>query len=99
MNRKPFVLGLLLFAAPVLAQAAPQASGGQPPQGRGGKFFDATDTNKDGALSREEWIAAGRKPEGFAMMDLNKDGKVTREEGREAMRKVMEARSMDKGGI
>ena len=95
MNCKPFVLGLLFLAAPVLAQA----SGGQPPQGRGGKFFDATDTNKDGALSREEWIAAGRKPEGFAMMDLNKDGKVTREEGREAMRKVMEARSMDKGGI
>jgi hypothetical protein len=76
-----------------------QASSAQPPHGRGGKFFDATDTNKDGALSREEWIAAGRKPEGFAMMDLNKDGKVTREEGREAMRKVMEARSMDKGGI
>ena len=97
MKMKPIALApiLALAAAPLVAQPAPSPHNG----GGGGKFFDATDTNKDGALSREEWIAAGRKPEGFAMMDLDKDGKVTREEGREAMRKVMEARSMDKGGI
>lgn len=84
---------LILLAAPALAQAqsAPQAT---PPHGGGGKFFDATDTDKDGAISRAEWLAAGRNPEGFALMDLNKDGKVTREEGRAAMQKAMQARSM-----
>lgn len=70
----------LLLAAPAFAQQpAPQP----------GKFFDATDTNKDGALSKAEWQASGRRPEGFAMMDANKDGKVTREEGRAAMQKMM----------
>lgn len=86
-------MALVLTATPALAQpasenAAPVA---------GGKFFDATDTNKDGVLTRDEWLAAGRKPEGFAMMDLNKDGKVTRAEGRAAMQKVMEMRSMPAG--
>ena len=76
-------LAIALAAAPALAQ--------QPQPGR---FFDATDTNRDGAISRAEWEAAGRRPEGFTMMDLNKDGKVTREEGRAAMKKAMEARSM-----
>lgn len=83
---------------PAPAQPAPtQPAQSQPvpvPGGRGGKFFDATDTNKDGAISQAEWTTAGRKPEGFATMDLNKDGKVTREEGRAAMQKVMQARSL-----
>ena len=81
---------LALAAAPVLAQQPPHGGGG-------GKFFDATDTNKDGAISKAEWEAAGRRPEGFVMMDLNKDGKVTRLEGRQAMQKVMQARSLQSG--
>jgi hypothetical protein len=81
-------LALTLLAAPALAQQPPA----QP-----GKFFDATDTNKDGSLSKAEWQAAGRRPEGFAMMDTNKDGKVTREEGQIAMKKMMEMRAQQSG--
>lgn len=76
------LLSLVALAMPVTAQQA------QP-----GKFFDATDTNKDGALSKAEWEAAGRRPEGFAMMDTNKDGKVTKAEGQAAMQKMMQMRS------
>lgn len=77
-------LSLLVSAFPVAAQQPPA----QP-----GKFFDATDTNKDGVLSKAEWEAAGRRPEGFAMMDTNKDGKVTKAEGQAAMQKMMQMRS------
>ena len=91
MNLKPLALVLALAAAPALAQGAPAPA--DAPPAKGGKFFDSTDTNKDGAISQAEWTAAGRKPEGFAMMDMNKDGSVTREEGRAAMQKVMQMRN------
>ena len=39
--------------------------------------FAATDTNKDGALSLQEWTAAGRKDRGFKMIDADRDGKLT----------------------
>jgi hypothetical protein len=78
-----------LALLPLIALSLPAAA--QQPQP--GKFFDATDTNKDGVLSKAEWDAAGRKPEGFAMMDSNKDGKVTKAEGQAAMQKMMQMRS------
>ena len=78
-------LPLVALAVPTAAQ---QAQPAQP-----GKFFDATDTNKDGTLSKSEWEAAGRRPEGFAMMDSNKDGKVTKAEGQAAMQKMMQMRA------
>ncbi|WP_199556328.1 EF-hand domain-containing protein [Sandaracinobacteroides hominis] len=91
MKSASLMIAALLMAAPALAQTAPAST--TPPAGHGGgKFWDVTDTNKDGVLTADEWKAAGRKPEGFAMMDANKDGKVTREEGRAAMQKMMEAR-------
>jgi hypothetical protein len=80
-----------LFAAAILAIASPGFAQQAPSQP--GKFFDATDTNKDGALSKAEWDAAGRRPEGFAMMDTNKDGKVTKAEGQAAMQKMMQMRA------
>jgi hypothetical protein len=81
--KRPILLAFTLIGSAALAQQPPA----QP-----GKFFDATDTNKDGSLSKAEWEAAGRRPEGFAMMDTNKDGKVTRAEGQAAMKKMMEMR-------
>jgi hypothetical protein len=83
MPTRALLLAIALLAAPAAAQQPPA----QP-----GKFFDATDTNKDGALSKAEWQAAGRNPQGFAMMDSNKDGKVTRAEGQAAMQKMMQMR-------
>ncbi|TPE61748.1 EF-hand domain-containing protein [Sandaracinobacter neustonicus] len=86
MIRQAMFAVAALLAAPALAQQPP--AGHQP-----GRFFDATDTNKDGVLSKAEWEAAGRRPEGFAMMDADKDGKVTKEEGRAAMQKMMQQRA------
>ncbi len=70
------------LAQPALAQSAPNQPGP-------GKFFAATDTNKDGAISKAEWTASGRNPQGFAMMDTNRDGKVTRAEADAAMARMM----------
>lgn len=65
----------LLLAAPVLAESAP---------------FDAakaadtmlakTDTDKSGGLSKDEWLAAGRRERGFVFMDGNKDGSIDKGE-------------------
>ena len=43
------------------------------------------DTNGDGAVSKDEWVAAGRPAERFDAVDANKDGKVTAEELAAAM--------------
>ncbi len=66
----------------------------QQPAPQPGKFFDAADTNRDGAISKAEWAAGGRNPQGFQMMDANRDGKVTREEGRAAMQKMMQMQKL-----
>jgi hypothetical protein len=85
---KVLVPALILLAAPAIAFAQPPAGGG----GGGGAprapqtpeqieaSFKQMDTNKDGAISKEEWTAAGRREQGFARFDTNSDGKITLEE-------------------
>jgi Ca2+-binding EF-hand superfamily protein len=46
------------------------------------------DTNGDGAVSKEEWAAAGRPADHFDMVDTNKDGKITVEELTTAIEKM-----------
>ena len=46
------------------------------------------DTNKDGAVDKAEWVAAGRPAERFDMVDANHDGKITAEELADAMAKM-----------
>lgn len=70
------VLGLslaALSAVPANAQSAEQAA-------KAKEMFAKADANGDGAISLEEWKAAGRRERGFAMIDADKDGKVTPEE-------------------
>ena len=43
------------------------------------------DKDGDGAVSKAEWIAAGRPAERFDAVDANKDGKVTAAELEAAM--------------
>ena len=43
------------------------------------------DKNGDGAVSKDEWVAAGRPAERFDAVDANKDGKVTADELAAAM--------------
>jgi hypothetical protein len=45
-----------------------------------GDKFDKIDTNKDGKISKEEWLAAGLTEEDFIKVDTNKDGEVSKDE-------------------
>lgn len=40
----------------------------------------AADANHDGKWSRDEWLAAGRRAQGFDYLDTNKDGFVDKAE-------------------
>ena len=82
---------ILMLSAAVLAfQAVPALAEG--PHGdkehRGMKMFEQQDTNKDGVISEEEFVA--RAKEHFALMDANKDGKITKEESEAAMAQMRE---------
>ena len=70
---KTMLTGLALLAAliPAAASAAP------PTAVEAEAKFKQVDTNNDGALSLEEWKAAGRRERGFSMVDADHDGKVT----------------------
>jgi hypothetical protein len=53
---------------------APPSTAGGPRQARGGRMFERLDSDKDGAISRAEWLAADEAR--FARCDANKDGKL-----------------------
>lgn len=61
-------LALPLAASPALAQNQPS---------RAQQAFAQMDKNRDGALSLEEWKAAGRRERGFAMIDADHNGLLT----------------------
>jgi Ca2+-binding EF-hand superfamily protein len=48
------------------------------------------DKDGDGAISKEEWIGAGRPAERFDLVDANKDGKITVEELTAAMKAMQQ---------
>ena len=73
-------IGIAAVAVPAFAQMPPPAD-----------IVKAWDKDGDGAVSKEEWVAAGRPEERFAMVDANKDGKVTVDE-LEAAFKAMQQR-------
>lgn len=83
MNLKPLLLAALLVTPLAFAQSTPMSSdarSGSPHGSRGSmnKHFMGSDTNKDGAVSREEAQAAFERH--FTALDGDKDGKVTQEE-------------------
>lgn len=51
-------------------------------------IIKAWDSDGDGAVSKDEWVAAGRPAERFALVDANHDGKVTAAELEAAMAKM-----------
>lgn len=79
----------------VLAVSAQAEEGRE--HGKRGKYFQETDVNGDGKISREEFLTARQKKmeEHFGRMDVNNDGQLTKEElkeGRKKMRKHMKER-------
>ncbi len=74
----------ILFAAAAAGVLA--AAGGASAQAPDpATIIKSWDKNGDGAVSKDEWIAAGRPAERFDAVDANHDGKVTAEELAAAM--------------
>ena len=66
----------------VLLAAAGAASAQMPSPA---DMIKSWDKNSDGAVTRDEWTAAGRPAERFDIIDANKDGKITAAELEAAM--------------
>lgn len=77
----------LLAAGLALAAGAAQAQMPAPAD-----IVARWDTNKDGSVSKEEWVAAGRPAERFDLVDADKDGKVTAAELEAAFKAMQQQR-------
>lgn len=65
---------LFAAAAAALISAAGAAQAQMP---AAADLIKAWDKDGDGAVSKEEWTAAGRPADRFAAVDADKDGKIT----------------------
>lgn len=76
------LVAAIFASATAIAQPAPGRNAAQAaPQGRAAERFQAADTDKDGALSKDEATKGmPRLSERFAALDTNQDGKLTAEE-------------------
>jgi hypothetical protein len=72
------ILAVLLAAVAVPALAQQQSPPGSPSARM--PYFQGMDTNSDGAVSREEFLAGHRGQQYFGAYDLDKDGAVSRQE-------------------
>lgn len=77
-------------AAPAADPPAAAAAGGA---GEIRAKLIAADTNKDGKWDKTEWLAAGRREQGFAFLDGDADGFVTQAELQAGMAKLQTRRS------
>ena len=79
-----------------MGDRGPGMGGHRMGSGGGGMMLRMADANNDGAVTRDEAMAAALKH--FDKMDANKDGQVTRAERQAAMKARMGARKQGKGG-
>jgi hypothetical protein len=80
---------LLLISAPAFAQPAPPAPPAAPAApATARERLIAADADKDGKWSKAEWLAAGRREQGFSFLDANADGFVTPDELTSGMAKL-----------
>lgn len=80
---RKLVIRLLLASALAAPAFAQQYSAEQ--------LMKAWDKDRDGVLSKAEWLGAGRKEQGFKFADRDKDGKMTLEELRSGMARAKQA--------
>ena len=85
-----------LFAAALITLAAGAAGSAMAQMPSPETIFKAWDKNADGFVTKDEWVAAGRKEARFALVDTDSDGKITVEELKTAMSK-MKARPQQGG--
>jgi EF hand len=80
---------LLIGAGSAVAQqpapSAPAPGAPATPMPSAADVMKMWDTNKDGTISKDEWVAAGRPAERFDAVDTNKDGKISADELSAAM--------------
>ena len=79
-----------------MGDRGPGMGGHRMGSGGGGMMLRMADANNDGAVTRDEAMAAALKH--FDKMDANKDGQVTKVERQAAMKAMMGARKQGKGG-
>jgi hypothetical protein len=70
---------LALAASPALAQNGGGAAMQQMLQNPDA-VFAAADADKNDEITKEEWLAAGRREQGFNRFDANGDGKLVKAE-------------------
>lgn len=58
-------------------------------------MFKQTDTDKDGKISKAEWVASSEAH--FAKLDADKDGNITKDEMKQAHKKMKEAHKKHRG--
>lgn len=75
----------ILAAAAAAAALAAVAGAAHAQMPAPADIIKAWDKDGDGAVSKDEWTAAGRPAERFDMVDANHDGKVTAAELEAAM--------------
>jgi Ca2+-binding EF-hand superfamily protein len=104
MKRNTLLLAALIAASPTLLIAATPATTGTAPApgaAREDAWFQKLDTNKDGAISKEEAQAAAdqRITRTFDKLDTNHDGLITQAEvtaAHEARRAEMQAQAAER---
>jgi hypothetical protein len=83
--KKTVMMVLILLGAVTLLGNNYALAKGPHSNMKGGQYFDAIDTDKDGKISKEEHMA--KHEERFNAMDTDNDGFLTKEEHRKAWEK------------
>lgn len=96
--RAPTALPTDVAVAAAPARSAP-AQGGEPaPQRPAGALPAGLDADGDGAVTRAEWLAAGRREQGFAFLDSDRNGSLDPRELRSGLERLRQGRSQRSGG-